>query len=929
MKRQLLLQSQQIQLLFFLFILFFTTACKEDKGPNEEKMKSESYYEGEIRFEHFDQKTVPGVYECYFTNQEDHSEVIVAAIVYSEDGDVVFIPEMPISVGAYYFNRAVAVETDKKEDAELIGQDVALGCKVSFSSTEFTLERGSMDPLLACYGTGTKDDPFRISSYVHLDNLMDVINSSEENNRKYRDKYYMQTANLSLTIPCTNLNNGWNSIGNSISRPFAGHYDGQKHTIKNMYIKRTGNIVPQPAGLFGIVVNATIKNLKLDTCEINSDYPVAGLLIGSVVSTGSDQLTSSVTNCIVKSSCTLKAPYLAGGLIGGVNQFARLIMTGCENNMSITCNYPGVGGLIGASFLTSSVTLDKCKNSAKMTNHRGIVGGLIGSADTLLINNCTNTGAITGGSGSIGTGGLVGGGTNVVASYCSNSGKVIGGREVGGILGSAARHSSEKIYGDVHIYTSSNEGYIEGTSEVGGLVGSAQIMISGSYNFNQVRATGKNVGGLAGLGPIAVIINSTNDGNVISSGNEEDNYVGGILGSAQDYTLTACNNYGNVSAEGSGTVGGLLGGCDMLGSLSYCGNFGAVKATKGSVGGIIGRAGKPKNMSDKMIADMVLGTALSIASIGMSGAEMANGKKQVAKMVKVNQQLDIAAKVLNSFILINDIAWTTANNILPGSTLTREKLEILQTEKSADLQKAHTNKISTMTWNDPNLNLTDIVNKQQELQASFVDRLAQNTTVYNDNIEKWRNDVEEKMHAAEKRREVASHVGEGISFAGDIIGYCPVPNPLSIVVTAVIALYNLVMNLTDFSYNRVGIIQCYNYGAVTAPSGQYGGGIAGELHDYARIYNSANFGKLNGEQIGMLIGLGGHLPEVSHSINFVEKKPLYYSCKFPEEIKHNVNNGYMNAFENNTYKKNGFDLTKAWMWQDNNNLPLIYKSQFE
>lgn len=106
------------------------------------------------------------------------------------------------------------------------------------------------------------------------------------------------------------------------------------------------------------------------------------------------------------------------------------------------------------------------------------MGGLIGSADTLMVNDCKNSGAIDGGNRSIGTGGLVGGGLNVITSFSENRGTVTGDREVGGIIGSTARNSSEKTYGDTHVYTSGNYAEVKGNSEVGGLVGAAQILIS-------------------------------------------------------------------------------------------------------------------------------------------------------------------------------------------------------------------------------------------------------------------------------------------------------------------------------------------------------------------------------------------------------------------------------------------------------------------
>ena len=920
--------------LILTFILCLGQACSDKNEADDNPHDSDYYYDGEIRFVNFHRKMTPGVYECYFTNRSDGSELVVAAIVYSEEGEVVFIPESPVRTGEYYFNRAVLVETDQAAAEEEVGHDIPLGCMVSVTSTSCSFEEGTVDENLECYGSGTKEDPYRISSYVHLENLMTMVNSTEENNKKYGDKYYIQTANISLKVPCATLNSGWNSIGNHITRPFAGHYDGQGYKIKNMTVKRRGNVVPQPSGLFGIIIGSSISGVKMESSTIESDFAVAGMLVGSVVSTGNMRLTSGLKNCSVANSCKIKAPYFVGGLVGGVNQNARLVMSGCTNNMEVAAEYQGVGGLIGAAFVASTVTLDGCSNTAEINGNSGIVGGLVGSADTLIINDCKNSGKIIGGSSSIGTGGLVGGGLNVHTSFSENRGTVRGYREVGGIIGSAARNSSQKIYGNTHIYSSGNYGDIYGRSEVGGLVGAAQILVSGSYNFATVEATRKNVGGLAGLGAMAIILGSSNDGRVLCSGSDADGFTGGVIGSAQDYLITGSNNFGDVSNNnGKGTVGGIMGGCDMLGVISYCGNFGDIKAADGSAGGIIGRAGKPKTMTDKMIADMVIGTAVGIVSIGLSAASIPGEKSTNPKLKNQSRQMGIAGKVINAFISANDLSWTVANNVLKESDITEERMKQLEYNANRKLESNHYNRIGCFHPGDgeSTLDLFSAMKHQVDLQEKFITRITDKDSKYEDNVNDWRDDVEDKMHSKEEAREVAGHVGEAIAFAGDILGFCPVPNPVGIVMSAIVTIYNFVMNLTDYSYNRVGILQSYNYGIVQGGDNYYAGGIAGELHDYARIFDSANLVRIEGEQAGSLFGKGGHLPAVEGSVNLqTQGIPFYRECVFSSTVKNNfdISGSSKDVHDMNTYSM--LDFNERWTWvTDGISLPMIWKSQFE
>lgn len=931
------MKTHELSVWFWLplcILLCIGTACKDEK-ETDEPLSSTSYYEGELRFVNFHRKMIPGAYECYFTNREDGSELVVAAIVYSEEGEVVFIPESPVRTGDYYFNRAVLVKSDQPANETEVGLDVPLGCQVSITNDSCILKEEEEEENLECFGSGTEEDPYRISSYVHLKNLMDLVNSTEENNKKYGNKYYIQTANISLKVPCANLNNGWNSIGNHITRPFTGHYDGQGYSIKNMTVKRTGNIVPQPAGLFGIIINGSIRNVIITNSEIQSDYAVAGMLAGAVSSTGNMRLTSGFSNCKVDKSCHIKAPYLVGGLVGGVNQNARLVMSGCTNDMALTVDYQGVGGLIGAAFAASTVTLDSCSNTGQIIGKSGITGGLIGSADTLLVNGCKNSGAIQSEKGAIGTGGLVGGGLNVITTFSENRGKVSGDREVGGIIGSTARRSSDKIYADTHIYATGNYGDITGNSEVGGLVGAAQTLISGSYNFGSVVANEKNTGGLAGLGGIAVIVGSANDGDVKCYGSDEDSFTGGIIGSAQDYLITGCSNYGNIhNVNGKGTAGGIIGGCDLMGVISYCGNMGSVKADKGSAGGIIGRAGKPWNMNSKKIADMVVSTVVSITSIGLSAALPAGSYKQ--KMSSLDpKSLRMTQSLLsfNTLTTINDIYWTTANGILSEAAVSRQRMESLEYRSNSELESFHDARTKMLYFpSSDQVNRSTAFKVQQLLQENFLKRISTEDATYYDRVNEWRNDIENQMHSKEVSREIAEHVGETIAFIGDIIGFCPVPNPVTIVFTAIVTIYNLIMNLTDFSYNRVGILQSYNYGDVKVASGQYGGGIAGELHDYGRMMDCVNIGIIDGNDSGILFGKGGHLPEVNRSGNLQPQEQKFINNTTNVDVLNIKNVFNMTGKGDEIHRKdtyNMLDFNGQWIWDADVQLPMIGKSQFE
>ena len=107
-------------------------------------------------------------------------------------------------------------------------------------------------------GDGTEGSPYQIATWQ---NLYWISQSTERWN-----KYYIQTADISFPTTGDDAINtwdggaGWTPIGNS-STYFTGYYDGQNHTISNLYINRSST---DYVGLFGYVERFegdAVKNL--------------------------------------------------------------------------------------------------------------------------------------------------------------------------------------------------------------------------------------------------------------------------------------------------------------------------------------------------------------------------------------------------------------------------------------------------------------------------------------------------------------------------------------------------------------------------------------------------------------------------------------------------------------------------------------------
>jgi len=279
-----------------------------------------------------------------------------------------------------------------------------------FSTFSFTLKEVKAEPILPTFagGAGTEVDPYQISTCQQLED----INYTPDEGGTYpfltTGKYFI----LKNDIDCSDTENwddgaGFDPIGSiadmsdwsEIRQPFYGFFDGDNHTISNLYINRPSysNI-----GLFGNIYNADsnisiIKDLNVVNVDISGDN--AGVLIGM-------SEYSSIINChtsgIIKSSNTESS---LGGLIG----FAK------------------------------NSTINKSSSSVSVEGDIGFVGGLVGVGHNITIENSYATGNVFG---SFISGGLLGmkmvnGYNDKVHSFIKNSyatGDVTGAL-VGGLVG--------------------------------------------------------------------------------------------------------------------------------------------------------------------------------------------------------------------------------------------------------------------------------------------------------------------------------------------------------------------------------------------------------------------------------------------------------------------------------------------------------------
>ena len=301
------------------------------------------------------------------------------------------------------------------------------------------------------------------------------------------DQFRGKTVKLGADIDLQNQE--WTPIGiwdstSDYPEMFAGVFDGQGHTISNLYIS---NQSLSYVGLFGwissgvIISNVTLENVNVTGTGIGSEYSVeVGALAGFVDNMDSDP--TLITNCSViggtiSSFIPNSARATVGGLIGSTgfgpeitNCHAEVTVTG-YSEMGGAC----VGGLVGQH--NQDARMSYCSAKCTLVSD-GFVGGLVGytgnrpssifasHADSVVLDSPNQFGGIVGEFSSCGD-----------ITDCFASVNITAGRlnSVGGIIGTTGWGTGMTNITNCYSVGSFviNDPYaIPHSSENGGLVGS-------------------------------------------------------------------------------------------------------------------------------------------------------------------------------------------------------------------------------------------------------------------------------------------------------------------------------------------------------------------------------------------------------------------------------------------------------------------------
>lgn len=241
-------------------------------------------------------------------------------------------------------------------------------------------------------GSGTKEDPYQISTAEQLAKLAKDVNDGVYG-MTHRGEYFKLTAAINLS------GKRWEPIGYGSaisSKPFSGYFDGNNKEITGLYVDERGNNTC--AGLFGAVTSASIENVKIVGAQIYAGNETndntsnggtqygAGVLIGSATETGGSGAQSmSIKACNVSGQVNSKM--YAGGLIG-TGSYCEI--SNCTADVAVTGNTCS-GGFAGIVFRS---TLSNNEAKGTVTSTGWSTGGFVGQVTEGSIKNCSASGNV-------------------------------------------------------------------------------------------------------------------------------------------------------------------------------------------------------------------------------------------------------------------------------------------------------------------------------------------------------------------------------------------------------------------------------------------------------------------------------------------------------------------------------------------------------
>ena len=305
---------------------------------------------------------------------------------------------------------------------------------------DVTLYYGTQaDFVSAWYGDGSATK-YTIRSAEELAYFAQLVNGEAKDStgstvaaQTFSGKVITLARDIDLSAVCGEQSENWIPIGNTNQATFRGTFDGQSHTVSEIYINNDFSVF----GLFGYVKNGEVTALTVSGTIIAKDGATIGGGIAGSLDGGT--ITKCTSNVVIEYPQQGSCQFYYGGIVGDIKNGSRVSL--CENygNIRVNGGTNGsvIGGIVGMvcdidskvencknngainAVITAQRTFDiggivginagtvtQCRNlgnlsltnTAKKNRARKVAGGVVGKNETASSNgviNCSNDGVVT------------------------------------------------------------------------------------------------------------------------------------------------------------------------------------------------------------------------------------------------------------------------------------------------------------------------------------------------------------------------------------------------------------------------------------------------------------------------------------------------------------------------------------------------------
>lgn len=295
-------------------------------------------------------------------------------------------------------------------------------------------------------------DITEISTLAELEAFRDDVNSGNT----YEGKTVKLTADIDMSEKYGEGKENWTPISNSYDKAFSGTFDGNNHTINNLYINITEYAGVDDYGLFGFI-DGTLKNLNVNGSVICYSDRVAGV----VVSVGENGAVID---------CSFDGAVKGNSFVGGIAVLVQGFISGCHCSGTVEGLHM-VGGIVSnVSYgLERDGIVENCINESAVTAG-SLAGGIVGVLNIYAtVRSCVNKGEVKGVVSEYEDaqmiGGIAGSNENSIIENCYNTGLVSGKQKIGGITGKSEGPYSDSYTNKLAVKNCYNIGNVTAISE--------------------------------------------------------------------------------------------------------------------------------------------------------------------------------------------------------------------------------------------------------------------------------------------------------------------------------------------------------------------------------------------------------------------------------------------------------------------------------